>query len=151
MSELQGAVGIAQLEKMAAILNSQRKAHKRLAEYLQGISGVSIRPEPKGSEASCDAFVFFVATKELASKVRLRLDSKIQVATKILPEAVSWHFAKHWTHMPNLKIVSRPGTSPLVQSTDLLSKAISLPISRSLTQNKIEAIAEVIKECLEDV
>lgn len=149
MSELQGAVGLAQLKKIDTIIKSQRSIHSLMANSIGAISGVKVRPEPAGSQSSSDAFIFYVDDKNTAVRIKRELQSQIGLGTKILPEAVTWHFAKHWSHMKSLRIgMAESSGKPLLQSEGFLERCVSLPISRHLTKTKIIAMAEVIRRCV---
>ena len=51
------------------------------------------------------------------------------IATKILPEAYSWHFAGAWDHIPSLNNLSNHQLRKTLEpSHELLSRAVSLPI-----------------------
>ena len=54
---------------------------------------------------------------------------KENVATKILPEAISWHFAGLWDHIDELKLKHNNLSKDLEPSFEKLSKCIALPIS----------------------
>lgn len=129
MMELQGAVGNAQLRKLDAIIDGQRTRHAELREVLESIPGVTWRAEPSGSNPSCDAAVFFTPTPQAARDCRDALLA-VGFGTKILPEAVTWHFAKTWTHMPEL-VAAHGGDleSAFPNSDALLTRAVALPIT----------------------
>ncbi len=129
MSELQGAVGLAQLAKLSRVVQAQRRHHAQLAEALSDIDGLSLRVMPKGSEPTYDALVFSVSSPELARECRKRLIA-CGVGTKILPEAVSWHFAGTWNHMPALAASHPDGLERAFPKTrDLLSRSVAIGTS----------------------
>ena len=102
MTEMQGAVGLAQLKKLNYIVKKQKSNYEKIWNKIKRISGVKNRKIPKGSKISADALIFFVKTKSLAKKCRkILLENKI--STKILPEAYTWHFAGEWQHIKELK------------------------------------------------
>lgn len=131
MMELQGAVGNAQLRKLDSIVEAQRERYAELREALEVIPGVTWRSEPQGSCPSCDAAVFFVPTPQDARACREAL-LEVGFGTKILPEAVTWHFAKTWTHMPDL-VAAHGGDleTAFPKSDALLARAVALPITIS--------------------
>ena len=73
---------------------------------------------------------------------------KISLSTKILPEATTWHFAKDWTHMKELKLDKKP-KSYLRRSQKILERAVSIPINCHMQNDlplKIKnALRKVIK------
>ena len=54
------------------------------------------------------------------------------ISTKILPEAISWHFAGMWNHIPELVQSWEHDESeqyPYPRSINLLRRCISIPIN----------------------
>jgi 8-amino-3,8-dideoxy-alpha-D-manno-octulosonate transaminase len=149
MMELQGAVGLAQLRKLDTIVSAQRERHAAIRGALEGIPGVTWRAEPAGSDPSCDAAVFFVPSPEAARACREALLSA-GFGTKILPEAVSWHFAKTWSHMPEL-VEAHGGDldAAFPQSDELLSRAVALPITISPGAVDVDVIRTAVQTALE--
>ena len=58
MSELQGAIGIAQLKKLSSIVEAQRANAKKIKEIIVS-KGYELRKSPDGSFETSDAVVFF--------------------------------------------------------------------------------------------
>ena len=52
------------------------------------------------------------------------------IGTKILPEAITWHFAGTWDHMPEL-VSARSGdlASRFTRSAELLGRSVALPVN----------------------
>lgn len=144
MSELQAAVGLAQLEKLDLIIRHQKQVGEEFRSRLAKSEGVEFRHQPDGSESSFDAFVFFVRKKELAWEIRRALRASGH-NTKILPEAVTWHFAAHWSHIPQLQgQLQREGLPPFPKSFSILSRSVALPISRFTDPEAIAEQCEII-------
>jgi 8-amino-3,8-dideoxy-alpha-D-manno-octulosonate transaminase len=128
MSELQGAVGLAQLRKLDEILTGQARHHYQLGRALAGIEGVSLRPAPAGSVCTNDAFVFRTPNPGVAQRCRDELLA-IGQGTKILPEALTWHFAGDWTHMPELAVgLGRSVTGAFPISEEILRCSVAMPV-----------------------
>jgi len=71
-------------------------------------------------------------------KCRERL-LKNDIGTKILPEAINWHFAGNWEHIKEIKNQRRG----LMSSKKLLQRCVSIPIflkNGYSTTNKIAKI-----------
>lgn len=129
MMELQGAIGLAQLDKLDYVIKSQRKNRDLIWNEIKDVDGVTPREVPLGSYETADALVFFLPNKEYARKCRenLLLDN---LGTKILPEAYSWHFAGTWEHMPELKKSHNGNLVTAFQKSEaILQRAVALPIS----------------------
>lgn len=128
MTEMQGAVGLAQLRKLSRILDAQAAHANKLREALVDVDGVVIREEPIGSDSTNDAFVFSVPSALAARRVREEVLA-IGLSTKILPEAMTWHFAGDWSHMTEL-VEGAGGTldGAFSRSRELLSQCVALPV-----------------------
>lgn len=138
MSELQGAVGLAQLKKLDYVVEVQRQAAARLMELLAPL-GVEFRDEPIGSFSTFDSFVFFANSSDQALAIRSALIQNGQ-GTKILPEALTWHFARFWSHIPQLASQYENLGNEFGRSFHLLNRAVSIPISLSMSDKDFEAI-----------
>jgi len=128
MSELQGAVGLAQLRKLGQVLDGQRACKAAIWQSIKELPGISPRAVPPGAEETADALVFFVADQAAAKRCRESLLAA-GLGTKILPEAYTWHFAGTWTHMPQL-VAAHQGdlAAAFPRTVARLSRAVSLPI-----------------------
>ena len=128
MTEMQGAVGLAQLKKLATVVSAQRKNRDAMWAAINGLPGIIAREAPVGSYETADALVFSVKDNATARQCRDALVAE-GLSTKILPEAVTWHFAGTWTHMPEL--VARHGgdlSKVFASSRARLECAVSLPV-----------------------
>lgn len=148
MNEMQGAIGLAQLKKLDYVVNEQRKNANLIYETLIDIP-IEMRLIPDNSYETADALVFMVHDNQKAIKCR---DSLLQVGlgTKILPEAITWHFAGTWDHMPEL--VNRNGkdlANAFPISISLLERSVSIPISINMPENFSAKIKEALISALE--
>lgn len=128
MMELQGAVGLAQLAKLDTVVAAQRENKRLLAAAIADLPEVTPRAVPETSEETADALVFFVKDNATARRCREALTA-VGLATKILPEAITWHYAATWTHMPQLvKAHGGDLASAFPKSTAILNRAVALPV-----------------------
>ena len=128
MTEMQGAVGLAQLKKLESVVSAQRKNRDAMWAAINVLPGITARDVPAGSYETADALVFSVKDNATARQCRDALVAE-GLSTKILPEAVTWHFAGTWTHMPEL--VARHGgdlSKAFSSSRARLECAVSLPV-----------------------
>ncbi len=143
-TEIQGAVGLAQLKKMDRILSAQRSHKAFLRERLAGLPGVEFRDLPDAEGDAGDTLIFFLPGADRARAVAAAL-AKRGVGTKNLPDALNWHYAGTWTH-----IFGRPKTGSLEdrwpRSTGLLRRAIALPVLVQTAPECLEEVARVVKE-----
>jgi 8-amino-3,8-dideoxy-alpha-D-manno-octulosonate transaminase len=149
MSELQGAVGLAQLAKLDEVVAAQRANKAKLAQAIQGLPGVQIRPVPPEGEETADALVFYTPSPEAARACRRELLAE-GLGTKILPEAISWHFAGTWDHMEEL-VAAHP--APLAEafprSRALLDRCVALPVMVKMADDVPARVARAIGAALE--
>lgn len=146
MMELQGAVGLAQLKKLNYVIDSQNANKNQIKKLIKDFP-ISFRKYPKCSSFvdTSDALVFFVENKETAINCRNEL-LKNSVGTKILPEAVSWHFAGSWDHMDELtNYYGGNLDDKFLQSREILSKAVSIPIFVNMSKDVPNKIYESLK------
>lgn len=133
MMELQGAVGLAQLKKLPAVINAQRENKKILWDAISDLHGIVPRAVPESSYETADALVFLVCDNSTARRCRGEL-LQVGLATKILPEAYSWHFAGTWNHMPELVSAHGSNLATAFEASDkILSRAVSLPVGVKMT------------------
>ena len=128
MMELQGAVGLAQLKKLPGVVVAQRANRDRILDAVRDIPGITPRTVPDGAYDTADALVLLVSDRGRALRCREQLLAG-GLATKILPEAYTWHFAETWSHMPEL--VNAHGgelAKAFPASRALLECAVSLPV-----------------------
>ena len=134
MNELQGAVGIAQLKKLNFIIEKQRRNRDFIWDKIKDLNNIEKRLEPSNIYDTADALIFFVNNNNTAMKCRKEL-LKINVSTKILPEAYTWHFAETWDHMQELKIKHQNLNKSFPKSRLLLSRSVSIPIFYHMNKN----------------
>ena len=143
MTELQAAVGIAQLKKLGFILKSHRKNKKKIMNKIKKFENITLRKCPSGSNDSAEALMFLTSDNKTALKVRNALLNE-GLSTKILPEATTWHFAKKWLHMKELRLTHKR-KSFLKKSENLLGRCVSIPINVKMNEkvpNKIRIALE---------
>jgi 8-amino-3,8-dideoxy-alpha-D-manno-octulosonate transaminase len=151
MSELQGAIGLAQLRKLDSIIEKQRELKAKLEECAFSFPFIKPRKVPDGSHETGDAFVFLVDSKERALACRRAL-IKEGLGTKILPEAVTWHFAKTWSHMSSL--VERSGgdlTVTLKDSEALLTRSVAIPINLKMDATYLDKLQKALASLAKDI
>jgi len=147
MNEMQGAVGLAQLKKLDYVVEEQRENADLIKKSLSDLP-IEMRYIPDSSYETADALVFLADSNQTARKCRDAL-LEAGLGTKILPEAITWHFAGTWDHMPEL--VKRNGedlTNAFPISLDLLNRSVSLPIAINMVDNFQIKIREALTTAL---
>ena len=147
MTELQGAVGLAQLRKLDDVVRRQRTNRDAIWRAIADLPGVTPRAVPTGSQETADALVFEVPDAEIAREVRSRLLAAGS-ATKILPEAVTWHFAGTWSHMPELVATHGDLAVAFPATSARLSRCVSLPVIVKMAENLPATICAAITPVL---
>jgi 8-amino-3,8-dideoxy-alpha-D-manno-octulosonate transaminase len=144
MNELQGAVGLAQLKKLDDVVRRQRTNRDALWRAIADLPGVIARDVPVGSHETADALVFETTSAQVARDTRAALVAS-GLSTKILPEAVTWHFAGTWSHMPEL--VARHGdlSQAFPSTAARLSRCVSLPITVKMDESTPAKMRQAIQ------
>ncbi|MFN9951736.1 MAG: DegT/DnrJ/EryC1/StrS family aminotransferase, partial [bacterium] len=83
MTELQGAVGLAQLRKLDDVVRRQQSNRDAIWRAIKDLPGVVARDVPSGSVETADALVFETPSADVAREMRNRLVAA-GLATKIL-------------------------------------------------------------------
>lgn len=158
ISELNAAVGLAQLNKLDQIISIQRKNKTALKDAMASLPGVSFRsiPDEKGDSGT---FLSFFLPDENTAR---------DIAGKLAENGVggpywydnNWHYYRKWHHLHEMK---RSGRLPceltrhlpdysqvnLEQSDNIMKRTISMQIMLSWTpediENRIKAIEKSFK------
>lgn len=149
MTELQGAVGLVQLNKLEHILTCQKENKRKIKEGIKNILRIKFRELPDRKGDCGDALIFFVEDKEKAKYIGKKLQ-KCGIGVKNIPSALTWHFAGTWSHMlPQFEIYKDKDLMEIwKKSYDIISKAVAIPIMVKIDQKGIEGTINKLKEIL---
>lgn len=159
ISELNAAVGLAQLNKLDQIIETQRKNKHAIKDAMADIPEVSFRYLPDTNGDSASFLSFFLPTE----------DRTREVAAKLAENGVgcpywydnNWHYYKKWHHLKNLQGSAKlpfeladnlPDykNMTLETSDNIMKRTISMQIMLSWTKedidNRIAAIMKSFKE-----
>lgn len=141
MMELQGAIGIVQLSKLDFIISSQRKNKAKLkSKLVENNFPFKFRKIHDQNELG-DALIFMLENREQALKF-LDCMKREGLATKNIPDAMRWHFAKHWKHLyANSKHYKDSYQNQWQRSADILESSIAIPIMIRMSDEDIEGTA----------
>lgn len=158
ISELNAAVGLAQLRKLDAILKIQRTHKSRIKQALAKHSEVSFRdiPDKKGDSAS---FLSFFLPDEARTREIAQLLGKAGVDGCFYWYDNAWHYLRNWEHLKQLNAAARLPLAlidhpdyeqvTLPQSDRIMSRTISMQIKIGWTakelQQRIFAIDQVMR------
>jgi 8-amino-3,8-dideoxy-alpha-D-manno-octulosonate transaminase len=135
MMEFQGAVGLAQLAKLDDVLLAQNTNKQKLVSVISRFPTLSFRKRSDVKiKETADALIFFVDSNEAAKRYR-EVFLKYKIGTKILPEAITWHFAGTWNHISSLNAFYPNLAGAFPVSKELLSRAVAIPIMVNMPEN----------------
>lgn len=130
MNELNAAIGLAQLEKLDRMIARQRENKGKLKTALSDIKGFSFRRQNDPEGDGGDTLVVSFKTPEKAKRFSDAV-AAAKVPTKILPDALGWHFFANWpqiiSRIPKYK--NRKPESLFPRSRKILSRCVAFPIS----------------------
>ncbi len=158
ISELNAAVGLAQLRKIDYILKKQRAHKKAIKDAMLQFSEISFRriPDEKGDTATF--LSFFLPEEEHARKLAGEL-AGAGIDSCFYWYDNNWHYIRHWDHLKRLSSAAKlparlfehcPNyeNMELLQSDKIIGRTISMLIKLSWTEEelsqRIEKIVEVI-------
>ncbi len=160
LSELNAAVGIAQLRKLDDTIALQKKNYTILRNALSTIPEVTFRRVPETGVESYAFITIFLPTEDLARKGHTALGN-YGVDACFYWFDNNWHYYKKWEHLigqKSLSPLSQEIQSGLAQNTrsfaasDLwMGKAISCLIKLSWTEEEVHDRASKMKEALQSV
>jgi 8-amino-3,8-dideoxy-alpha-D-manno-octulosonate transaminase len=137
MSEMQGAVGIAQLTKLDHIVATNRKNKKFLKDNMLRDK---IQFRRLGDEAGdlADTLIFNFENASLAGRF-LDAYKKAGYGTKNIPDAIDWHFSGTWNHMfQNVPAYRDTWKTAWARTAELLGRSIAIPIYVKTSQEEAE-------------
>lgn len=127
MSELQAAVGLAQLGKLDMILNANRTNKKKIKDGLADLP-IRFRTLPDAEGDVSDSVIFFLENRDVTAKFVKRMGEE-GLGTKNIPDALMWHFAGNWGHMYRQYGFYEDTFQTQWQKTDdLLQTSIAIPV-----------------------
>ncbi len=156
ISEMNAAVGVAQLRKLDTILDIQRRNKAKLKAALASFGEVTLRqlPDPEGDNAGFLSFM--LPNEDRAREVAKQLNEKVGGVFYWWDN--HWHYLRNWDHIKQLKAPSRlpihdmphPDyeTVSLPQSDAIISRTLSMLISLKWTDEDIEARINAFNEVL---
>ena len=141
MTEMQGAVGLAQLKKLDRILKTKIINRNIIFNIIKNNKHLIFRTRydnsTKGDQN--DHLIFFLKNSKIARKIKKELD-KNKIATGILPIAIRWHYAGYWKHIwkEDKRYKKYLKINYWKNAWSLLQRSISIPISIKSKKEKIK-------------
>ncbi len=164
MSELEGAVALAQIRKMDRLLKGYRTAKRRIKEQIESFPGVTYRriTDPAGDTGIC--LIMLLPQAEIARKAIEALHAEGVPAGGIYDSKVrDWHIFAYWEHILDKKTVAADGLpwSAVPESElphyskdmcprtlDLLARSVHIEIGPDYSEDECDAIAWGINKVL---
>jgi len=140
MTELQGALGLAQLYKLNKIISCHRENKDALIKGIKDVVDLRSQPDPEGDIGSCVSF--FLKYPDDA-KLFAQKWNKLGYTTFNLPDAMKYHNACYWNHI-------KFDTTGLMYSNTLLNRTVAIPImgkySKTDIKERIDIITKIVGE-----
>ena len=160
ISELNAAVGLAQIRKLDKIIAVQRSHKAMIKDSLKKIPGVSFRTVPDEAGDSATFLSFFLESEDKARKAAKRLAEE-GVTGCFYYYDNNWHYLRKWEHFQNLSspailpqkaagIITDYNTVSLPESDGYISRNISMQIMLSWTEDDIKQRIEKMKKVLSE-
>ena len=157
ISELNAAVGLAQLRKLDQILKIQRKNKQILKDAMTDLPGISFRylPDPFGDSATFLSFM--LPTEETARQAAKNLAANHVPCPYWYDN--NWHYHRKWQHFKQMACaapmpVHLNGSLPdyknlaLPESDDIMKRTLSMQIMLSWTDQDLELRIAAIKKSI---
>ncbi|MCF8049973.1 MAG: DegT/DnrJ/EryC1/StrS family aminotransferase [Desulfobacterales bacterium] len=161
ISELNAAVGLAQLRKLDRILEIQRRHRDRLKEALARFSGIRFRRIPDESGDSATFLSFLLPDEDSARKTAAAFnDAGVDGCFYWYDN--NWHYLRQWEHLKRLQCAARlpaaefdhcPDYSAvdLPQSDSVMARTISMQIKLGWTEEDLDRRCEAMERVLREL
>lgn len=164
MSELQGAVALAQIRKARKFIAGYRAAFTRIVGQLKLPAGVTLQRVSDPAGDACTNLILFLPSVEQTKRALAAMQAVGVPAGGIYDSKVKdWHIYTYWEHILGKKSVARDGLpwtgvpaaelpqyskTMCPQCTDYLSRAIMIDIGWEYSESECRAIAAAINQAL---
>ena len=164
MSDLNGALVLAQLRKRDGILARLREVKKRMVAGIGDVKNIQLQDVPDAEGDCSTSLVFFVESSELAKNVAAGLRDEGMAAGSIFDKGIpDRHIYYHWDYIMEKRspdVYGHPWTDAArpcqveytrdmcPRSIDLLSRTVSIPLTQRMSDRHVDscicAIAKVM-------
>jgi dTDP-4-amino-4,6-dideoxygalactose transaminase len=162
MSELAGAVALAQVRKLDGLIAGMRRNKKRIKDQIADLPGITFRRlnDPDGDTAI--ALIFFLPDREITARFAQALQAEGVGAACIYDKGIpDWHIYAHWKHIIE-KVTATPEGCPYTcpyygktveysadmcpNTLDYLSRSIHIDIPPQMTAEDCDMVAKGIRK-----
>ncbi|WP_339654176.1 DegT/DnrJ/EryC1/StrS family aminotransferase [uncultured Maribacter sp.] len=158
ISELNAAVGCAQIKRLDDFVSIQKKHYSILRNTIHSLSNVTFRRVPEGGVENYSFLSFFLPTEDLAKKAHTSL-GEAGVDACFYWYDNNWHYYKKWEHLTNMQSLGKLPKEVVNQLPDYsksdfsksdiwLGRTISCLIKLSWTDEQVSERANKMKEVL---
>ncbi len=161
ISELNAAVGLAQLARLDGFLEIQKKNYSIIREALAEVPEVAFRKVPEGGVENYSFLSFFLPTGESAKKAHFALaDAGVDGCFYWYDN--NWHYYRKWEHLAERKSLGKLPQEVLnglqdlskvdfSQSDHWVGRNISCLIKLSWTEEEVRERAQTVVETIRKV
>lgn len=161
ISEMNAAVGLAQLSRLDEFISIQKKNYTILREALSQIPEIVFRSVPEGGEENYSFLSFFLPSEELAQKAHKALGEN-GVDACFYWYSNNWHYYKKWEHLTELKSLGKLPNEVMEgmpdytkadfsESDHWMGRTISCLIKLGWTEAEVEERAKRMVEAIQMV
>ena len=159
ISELNAAVGCAQIERLDDFLAIQKRNYSKMRTSLEPLSNVSFRRVPTGGVENYSFLSFFLPSTELAKEAHTTL-GEVGIDACFYWFDNNWHYYKKWEHLTHKKSLGKLPQEVIDQLPDYsksdfsksdawIGRTISCLIKLSWTEDEVANRAAKMKNVLE--
>lgn len=164
MSELQGAVALAQIRKTDVMLEGYRRAFTRIKDGIDAVPGLSFRQVADPAGDTCICLVLFLNNAEQTQKAMQLMQAEGVPAGGIYDKKVrDWHIYAYWDHILEKKSAASDGLpwsgvpvdelpryskDMCPRTLELLSRAVMIDVNWHYSDADCDAIALGINRAL---
>ena len=161
ISELNAAVGLAQLKRLPEFLELQKRNYNILKGALSQIQEVTFRTVPEGGEESCAFLNFYLPSLDIATNVASEFKAN-GVDACFHYYNNNWHYIRKWEHLKEAKslyplsdeiitALNALSQKDFSQSDHYISRNISCLIKLSWSEIEAKERAFKMVECVKRV
>ncbi len=144
MTEMQGAVGLAQLKKLDLIVSLNQRNKQIVKETLMQSDKIQFRRITDEAGELADTLIFNFENKKQCERFLEKYLAK-GLPTKNVPDAMDWHFSGTWHHMfKDVPAYRDTWATAWVKSAALLERSVSIPIFVKTSVQEAQQQADVI-------
>ncbi|MCR9182982.1 MAG: DegT/DnrJ/EryC1/StrS family aminotransferase [Flavobacteriaceae bacterium] len=161
ISELNAAVGVAQLRKLDDFLAIQKRNYTIIRKALSKVDGLTFRRVPVTGVENYSFVNFFLPNAEVAEKAHSALSEK-GVDACFYWFKNNWHYINGWEHFRNLKSlaplpkeiktqIQDLNTTDFSKSDAIMGRTISSLVKLSLTEEQVRERATKMAQAIQSV